>query len=61
MVAHQVDRVLDDLGAAMTQLKRAMHGIPVRREGFKGHHDRAARAVGRLSAELQDASAAIQD
>ncbi|MBK1785586.1 hypothetical protein [Prauserella cavernicola] len=60
-MAHQVDRVLGDLDAAMTQLKRAMRGIPVRKEGFKTHHDRAARAVGRMSAELQDASTAIDD
>lgn len=60
-MAHQVDRVLGDLDSAMTQLKRAMHGIPVRREGFKQGHDKAARAVGQLTAELQDASAAIPD
>ncbi|ASR37963.1 hypothetical protein BAY61_26450 [Prauserella marina] len=58
-MAHQVDRVLNDLDAAMLQLKKTMHGIPVRKEGFKSHHDRAARAIGRLTAELQDASAAI--
>lgn len=60
-MAHQVDRVLGDLDSAMRQLKTTMHAIPVRREGFKTHHDRAARAVGQLTAELQDASAAIQE
>ncbi|MEU3273541.1 hypothetical protein ABZ639_22105 [Saccharomonospora sp. NPDC006951] len=60
-MAHHVDRVLGDLDAAMRQLKQAMHGIPVRREGFKARHDKAARAVGQLIAELQDANAAIKD
>lgn len=60
-MSHQLDRVIDDVDTALRQLKRALRGIPVRREGFKDHHDKAARAMARLTTELQDARAAITD
>lgn len=61
MAAHQVDRVLDNVDAAMRQLKNALRGIPVRREGFKAHHDRMAKAVARLTVALDDSRSAIKD
>lgn len=55
MANHQVDRVLDEVHDAMENLRRAMRGIPARREGFKSHHDRAAKAVAQLTVALDDA------
>jgi hypothetical protein len=57
---HQVDRALDTVDAAMRQLKQALKGIPVRREGFKSHHDRMATAVARLTVALDDSRSAIK-
>ncbi|GAB3566003.1 hypothetical protein GCM10027445_12110 [Amycolatopsis endophytica] len=61
MAGHQVDRALDAVDAAMRQLRQAIKGIPVRREGFKGHHDRMAKAVAKLTVALSDSRAAIKD
>ncbi|MFE3179084.1 hypothetical protein ACFXPA_44400 [Amycolatopsis sp. NPDC059090] len=58
-MAHQVDRVVDDLHSAMSTLKDAMRGMPVHQHGFKAAHDKAARAMGTLSTELLDARPAL--
>lgn len=58
-MAHQVDRVVDDLDTALVQLKESMRGMPLNRNGFKAAHDRAARAMGTLTTELTDARTAI--
>ncbi|SFJ41506.1 hypothetical protein SAMN05421835_105148 [Amycolatopsis sacchari] len=60
-MAHQVDRAIEAVDAAMRQLKRSMRGIPARREGFKDHHDRTAKAIARLTVTLSDSRAAIRD
>lgn len=60
-MAHQLDRAIDDVDASMRQLKTAVTRIPVRREGFKQHHDRMAKAVAKLTTELTDARAAMPD
>lgn len=60
-MAHQLDRALDDIDAAMRQLKDGITKIPIRREGFKSHHDRMAKAVAKLTTELTDARAAMRD
>ncbi|MDQ0380286.1 hypothetical protein [Amycolatopsis thermophila] len=49
------------MDAAMRQLRQAIKGIPVRREGFKGHHDRMAKAVAKLTVALSDSRSAIKD
>ncbi|MFD9893541.1 hypothetical protein ACFWY9_29710 [Amycolatopsis sp. NPDC059027] len=54
-MAHQVDRVTEDLSAALSQLKDAMRGMPLHQHGFKSAHDKAARAMGVLITELLDA------
>ncbi|WP_199439417.1 hypothetical protein [Umezawaea beigongshangensis] len=51
-MSHQLSNALDDLDKAMTQLRHAVKGIPVRREGFKDHHDTFARAAARLRTEM---------
>jgi hypothetical protein len=53
-MAHQVDRALDELDNAMTQLRRAMRGVPANREGFRAQHDRAAKSAAELSVVLTD-------
>lgn len=58
-MAHQVDRTLDDLAKAMTQLRNAIKGIPTRHRAFKANHDRMARAVAELSVALSDSRGAI--
>ena len=55
MAGHQVDGALDEVTAAMAQLRRAMRGIPADQPGFRVHHDRAAKAIARLVVELEDA------
>ncbi|MEC3974857.1 hypothetical protein [Amycolatopsis sp. H20-H5] len=59
MASHEVDRVLDDIDATLRQLKDAMRGIPARREGFAGLHDRVAKTAALLSVSLSDARAAV--
>ena len=58
-MAHQVDRVVDDLGSTLMQLKESMRGMPLNQNGFKAAHDRMARAMGTLTTELTDARTAI--
>jgi uncharacterized protein YukE len=60
-MSHQLDRTLDEVDSAMTQLKRAMRGVPVRREGFKSHHDKLAKAMARLTVALEDSRHRIRD
>lgn len=60
MAYHQIDRAIDNVDAAMRQLKASLRGIPVRREGFKSHHERMAKAVARLTVALEDSRAAIK-
>ena len=41
----QVDRIVEELDAAMKQLREAMRGIPIRRGSFRKTHDNLARDV----------------
>lgn len=59
MAQHQIDRAVDEVDAAMRQLRSSMRGVPIRREGFKAHHDKAARAIARLTVALSDARADV--
>ena len=45
MAAGQVDRIVEELDAAMKQLREAMRGIPIRRGSFRKTHDNLARDV----------------
>jgi uncharacterized coiled-coil protein SlyX len=58
-MAHQLDRTLEDLNKAMAQLRRAMKGIPARRQAFKANHDRMARRVAELTVALTDSRSVI--
>lgn len=59
-MAHQVDRLVDDISTALTQLKESMKGMPLHKNGFKAAHDRAARSMATLTTELTDARTAIK-
>ena len=59
-MAHQVDRVVEDLDSALRQLKVSMRGMPLNQHGFKTAHDKMARAMGTLTTELTDARPAMQ-
>lgn len=58
-MAHQVDRVLDDIDKAMGELRRAIRAVPARRQAFKANHDRMAREVAKLTVALSDSRSAI--
>jgi hypothetical protein len=58
-MSHQLDRTLDDLVKAMGELRRAMKGVPARRQAFKANHDRMARSVAELVVTLSDSRSAI--
>lgn len=57
MSQHQIDRAVDEVDGAMRQLRRSIRTVPIRREGFKAHHDKMAQAVARLTVALSDARA----
>jgi hypothetical protein len=60
MAHHQVDRALDEMDAAMGQLRRAIRGIPARREGFVASHRKLTTAVGRLTVNLSECRSVIK-
>ena len=49
---HQVDRIIDNLDAAMKRLGTAMRDIPIRRGSFTRTHDNLARDVAKVVTEL---------
>ena len=53
--AGPVDRLIDDLDAAMKRLSEAMRDIPVRRGSFKRTHTNLVRDVARVITELDAA------
>jgi hypothetical protein len=53
-MAHQVDRVLEEIDKAMADLRQAIRGVPSRRQAFKANHDRMAREVAKLTVALTD-------
>lgn len=55
----QIDRCMEEMDNAMTNLRGAMQGIPYRRGGFKKNHDNLARDVAAL-AVLLDSSRTLQ-
>ena len=54
-----VDRIIDNLDAAMKRLGAAMRDIPIRRGSFKRTHDNLARDVAHLTVQLDSARAAF--
>lgn len=51
-MTHPIDRANGDLDKVMRQLRQAVRGIPVRREGFKKLHDQFARSVAALTVNM---------
>jgi hypothetical protein len=60
-MSHQLNIVLGDLDKAMRQLRAAVKGIPLRREGFKALHDTFARSVAALTVETSYARAQLAE
>jgi hypothetical protein len=60
-VSHQLNAALDDLSKVMSQLRAAVRGIPVRREGFKALHDQFARSTARLVVETSYARSQLAE
>lgn len=56
----QLDRTLDEVSAAMKQLKRCIRGVPIHKDGFKQHHDEMAKAMARLVVALEDSRSAVK-
>ena len=50
-----VDRIIDNLDAAMKRLTEAMRDIPVRRGSFKRTHDNLVRDIAKVVTELDAA------
>jgi hypothetical protein len=55
MAANQVDRIIENLDAAMKRLQVAMRDIPIRRGSFKKTHDNLARDVAQVVTMLDAA------
>ena len=56
----QVDRIIDNLDAAMKRLGTAMRDIPIRRGSFTRTHDNLARDVAKVVTELDAARPIFQ-
>ncbi|MEV1291943.1 hypothetical protein [Pseudonocardia sp. NPDC049635] len=56
-----VDRAVEDIDAAMRELKRSLHGIPYRTGGFKNTHDNLARDVAHLTVQLDSARGVLRE
>lgn len=59
-MSRTVDRTIEDLDAAMRELRAALGGIPFRAGGFKNTHDQLARDMAHLTV-LLDAARATYD
>lgn len=55
MATNQVDRIIENLDAAMKRLQVAMRDIPIRRGSFKRTHDNLARDVAQVVTMLDAA------
>ena len=54
-MASTVDRIVEELDAAMKELREAMRGIPIRRGSFRKTHDNLARDVAQVTTMLDAA------
>lgn len=59
-MSRQLDQTLDEVSAAMRQLKRCIRGVPIHKDGFKKHHDDAAKAMAKLVVAPEDARSAVK-
>ncbi|WP_344431945.1 hypothetical protein [Amycolatopsis minnesotensis] len=59
-MSYQVDRVIEELDAALRLLKDTMRGIPARRQGFVAIHDRMAKSMAELTVNLSDARSVVE-
>ncbi len=57
----QLDNAISEIDTAMKQLRDAVKGIPVRREGFKKLHDEFARDVAALTTALSYARGMLNE
>ena len=55
MATNQVDRIVEELDAAMRDLRDAMRGIPIRRGSFTKTNDNLARDVAQVTTMLDAA------
>ncbi|MGH3904156.1 MAG: hypothetical protein ACRDTE_08205 [Pseudonocardiaceae bacterium] len=53
MARNKLDGAIEDLDAAMKQLRMAIHGIPIRQGSFRNQHDNMARDVAHLLVSLE--------
>ncbi|NYG00980.1 hypothetical protein HDA37_001265 [Pseudonocardia antarctica] len=60
-MSEAVDRTVEELDAAMRELRRSLHGIPYRTGGFKNTHDNLARDVAHLTVHLDSARGALRE
>lgn len=54
-----VRRSVEDVDKAMKALRESMRGLQIRTQGFKKHHDEAARQVARATVDLVEAYSAM--
>ena len=60
-MSQQLNNALEDMDKAMSTLRIAIKGIPVRREGFKGLHDQFARSVATLTTHMSYARVLLDE
>ncbi|MHA6795826.1 hypothetical protein ACVGVM_20265 [Pseudonocardia bannensis] len=58
-MSRTVDRTIEDIDAAMRELRRSLSGIPFRAGGFKNTHDNLARNVAHLTVLLDAARSTL--
>ncbi len=59
-MSRTVDRTIEDIDAAMRELRRSLSGIPFRAGGFKNTHDNLARDVAHLTVLLDAARSTLR-
>jgi hypothetical protein len=58
-MSRTVDRTVENLDAAMRELRRTLRGIPFRSGGFKRTHDNLARDVAHVTVLIDSARGAF--
>lgn len=59
MAGFQADRVCEEIDSAMSTLRKAMTGIPIRWQDFTRDHDKAAKSIAALLIRITDARSAF--
>ncbi|MDX8146506.1 hypothetical protein SK854_30635 [Lentzea sp. BCCO 10_0061] len=60
-MSNQLNNALEGMNKAMSALRVSIRGIPVRREGFKAHHDEFARSVATLTTHMSYARVLLDE